>query len=113
MVPSPKLSARVETKNFQLVSMYSGTGTVTNTEWGLLLRDNIVLEQYKVSDTDISTDQAKDFGALNEYQLLFTPTNPIPRLGWIVIEYPDDVRPYQVSETSSTPEDDFSSKCTV
>ena len=56
MVPSPELTARVETKNFQLVSMYSGTGTVTNTEWGILTADNIYLEQYKVSDADISTD---------------------------------------------------------
>lgn len=54
------------------------------------MRENIVLEQYKVEGSD---EIAKDFGALNEYQLLFTPTNPIPRLGWVVIEYPDNVTP--------------------
>ena len=72
------------------MSEYSGNEAIVNTDYGNLNRKNIVLEQYKV---DGSTEIAKDFGALNEYQLLFTPTNPIPRLGWVVIEYPDNVLP--------------------
>jgi hypothetical protein len=34
---------------------------------------------------------SKEFGAVNDYTIRFTPTNAIPRLAWVVIEYPINV----------------------
>ena len=90
MLPSDPVTASIYTSNYLQVSAYSGTLQITNTEPGNLLRSNINLETSSVTIGGKAT-LAKGYGAVNEYQVRFTPTNPIPRLAWVVIELPNDV----------------------
>jgi hypothetical protein len=58
------------------------------------LRSNIVYETSSVLIGGKRTIE-KDYGAVNEYTIRFTPTNPLPRLAWVVIELPDDISIYK------------------
>jgi hypothetical protein len=88
MVPSETITATISTYNFQRVGAYSGTLSITNNQTGYLTRENIVIEQSSAASNGVDT---KEYAKENDYTLRFTPTNAIPRIGWVLIKYPDDV----------------------
>jgi hypothetical protein len=46
-----------------------------------------------IDKTSVKINQgSKDYGVNNQYTIAFTPNNPIPKLGWISLKYPDNVK---------------------
>lgn len=44
-----------------------------------------------VSETTSISQDSKDYGVNTLYTVRFTPTNAIPKLGWVTLTYPDNV----------------------
>ena len=80
VAPSEPFKASWTAKDYSLVAEYAGALTVTNDRAGDIEHDAIRLYQ-----------GSRDFGVRNQYTLRFSPTNPIPDIGWIKITYPEDV----------------------
>lgn len=99
MLPATVPAASIFTSSFQQVASSNAASLeITNNQWGYLDRSKIQLEATSVKVNGIST-VARDYGAKNQYILRFEPTNPIPKLSWVVIEYPIEMKMTSSDET--------------
>ena len=84
-LPSESIEAFWTSSNYMDVCEYQGDPdvpyTIKNTISGTIDPNTVAINQ-----------DSEDYGINNQYTIRFSPTNPIPKLGWITLKYPDNVK---------------------
>lgn len=84
-LPSAPITAFWTSSRYMDVCEYQGDNDVpyqiTNEDSGEIVWDTVSINQ-----------DSKDYGSNNQYSIRFTPTNAIPKLGWVSLRYPEHVK---------------------